>query len=283
MTYATRAGAIACGLALLCGAASVACDGGSNEGNNNQSNQNNDNQNNDNQALCGDGVLDTGEACDGAELGGETCATQQPGSVGTLTCTPLCQLDASGCTLCGNGVASYGEACDCGTDPNNLPMGCDDVNGGPGANCDVHCNAIQTGDCCVVVQGLGATDVVLCEGPTTSGTPTATPSIQLNPNAITLHAGLDQTQAHQDALLVVLYQAQGAGDYTNPMVEYWNDSGTWFENNAMDGAAHIDAWTAPGTEITGTFSDTAYNMGGPGPDHYDITGTFCAVRLPDAP
>jgi len=279
MTLLKRAGVITFCLALV-GAAG--CDGGGDQGNNNnQGNQNNNNSNTSPQ--CGNGVIEVGEACEGQQLGGETCESQLPGSVGALLCTTQCQLDASGCTLCGNGVTDVGEACDCGGDPGNLPAGCDAVNGGANANCDANCAEISTGDCCVVMQGIGTSDLVFCAGPVTTGTPTDTPNIQLGPNSITLHAGLDKTQYHQDAMLFAIYQATGAGDYVNPMVEYWDNAGTWFENNAMDGAAHIDDWTAVGTEITGTFSGTAYNMGGPGPASYSITGTFCAVRIPDAP
>ncbi|TVQ99889.1 MAG: hypothetical protein EA398_11850 [Deltaproteobacteria bacterium] len=67
--------------------------------------------------LCGNGVLDPGESCDGADLGGVTC-----GSLGfdggTLACTAECAFDTSGCVRettgpsCGNGVIEGDEACD---------------------------------------------------------------------------------------------------------------------------------------------------------------------------
>ncbi|MFN7697543.1 MAG: hypothetical protein ACK5U8_06580, partial [Deltaproteobacteria bacterium] len=48
---------------------------------------------------CGNGALDAGEACDGANLGGASCLSVSGGfSGGTLTCTPGCALDTSGCT-----------------------------------------------------------------------------------------------------------------------------------------------------------------------------------------
>jgi hypothetical protein len=65
-------------------------------------------------AVCGDGIrtgcvvpLGVGacgettlsEACDGAQLGGETCQTRGYGS-GTLACSPYCELDASRCSEC---------------------------------------------------------------------------------------------------------------------------------------------------------------------------------------
>ena len=62
---------------------------------------------------CGDGAIDAGEACDGANLGTATCVTQEFAG-GTLACTALCELDTSGCleTLCNNGTVDEGEACD---------------------------------------------------------------------------------------------------------------------------------------------------------------------------
>jgi cysteine-rich repeat protein len=60
---------------------------------------------------CGDGVREGTEVCDGAQLGGQTCASQGFLS-GTLTCTAGCTLDTSGCTNCGNGVVDAGEECD---------------------------------------------------------------------------------------------------------------------------------------------------------------------------
>ena len=65
-------------------------------------------------AGCGNGVLETGEQCDGGDLGGATCASLGY-TGGTLTCSATCTLDVSGCAVCGNGVREDGEACD-GTD-----------------------------------------------------------------------------------------------------------------------------------------------------------------------
>lgn len=65
-------------------------------------------------AGCGDGVVDPGEACDGTELGGQSC--EDFGLVdGVLACGPDCMLDMAGCLpleTCGDGVADPGEACD---------------------------------------------------------------------------------------------------------------------------------------------------------------------------
>lgn len=72
-------------------------------------------------AVCGDGVVDLGEECDGADLGGATC-TSVPGGYtgGTLACGASCHYDTTACVLpgCGNGEVGLGEECDDGNDSN---------------------------------------------------------------------------------------------------------------------------------------------------------------------
>jgi len=49
-------------------------------------------------AGCGNGTLEDGEACDGADLGGQQCADVDPSlSSGTLACAGDCTFDTSGC------------------------------------------------------------------------------------------------------------------------------------------------------------------------------------------
>jgi len=60
--------------------------------------------------LCGNGVIDPGEVCDGDNLDGEDCFFG-----GTLACNPTCtDFDTSGCSLCGDGTVqtSMGEECE---------------------------------------------------------------------------------------------------------------------------------------------------------------------------
>ncbi len=47
---------------------------------------------------CGNGVLEEGEACDGAELDGMTCQDAGEFTGGELACSARCMLDTSGCT-----------------------------------------------------------------------------------------------------------------------------------------------------------------------------------------
>lgn len=47
--------------------------------------------------VCNDGVKSATEQCDGADLGGKTCASIGLGAGGTLGCAASCTLDTSGC------------------------------------------------------------------------------------------------------------------------------------------------------------------------------------------
>lgn len=65
--------------------------------------------------VCGNGVVDEGEDCDGDDLGGATCATMEGFDGGTLGCTDDCTFDTSACMSCGNEIVEGDEECD-GTD-----------------------------------------------------------------------------------------------------------------------------------------------------------------------
>jgi len=54
---------------------------------------------------CGDGVIDSGEACDGSELASNSCVGLGY-TKGTLACDPItCEYDVRDCSTCGDGVA----------------------------------------------------------------------------------------------------------------------------------------------------------------------------------
>lgn len=68
--------------------------------------------------VCGDGVAEGDEACDGADLRGQTCASLGLGGGDGLVCTPECTLDGSSCqsTGCPDGF--------CDTDSGESQLSC---------------------------------------------------------------------------------------------------------------------------------------------------------------
>ncbi|MBI4176720.1 MAG: hypothetical protein HY518_05930, partial [Candidatus Aenigmarchaeota archaeon] len=77
--------------------------------------------------LCGDGVLNKGETCDGNSLGAiEGCTSYASFTGGELSCGARCTINTSQCTeqvSCGNGVINMGESCD-GNMPWQMPSLC---------------------------------------------------------------------------------------------------------------------------------------------------------------
>jgi|GEM_PF-4403642 len=69
--------------------------------------------------VCGNGITEAGEDCDGADLDGSSCGSLGF-DVGVLICNADCTLDTSDCAMlppppvCGNGVIEAGETCDAG-------------------------------------------------------------------------------------------------------------------------------------------------------------------------
>lgn len=94
---------------------------------------------------CGDGDLDSGEACEGDDLDGETCESLGYAG-GALACHTNCTLDASGCNACGNGVIDNGEQCD------GLALGAQSCEGLGKPSGALACNA----DCTFRTLGCGA-------------------------------------------------------------------------------------------------------------------------------
>jgi len=97
-------------------------------------------------ADCGNGVVDVGEQCDGANLNEQTCETQGFDG-GTLSCTAICQFDTTGCTKigpdCGNGEIDGDEQCD-GTNLNEQSCETQGFDGGT-LGCTATCQFDTTG------------------------------------------------------------------------------------------------------------------------------------------
>ena len=56
--------------------------------------------------VCGNNIKETGEQCDGTDLGGASC-TSFGYSGGTLSCKPSCEFDTSNCTSRGGSPGGY--------------------------------------------------------------------------------------------------------------------------------------------------------------------------------
>jgi sugar lactone lactonase YvrE len=113
---------------------------------------------------CGNGVIEAGEDCDSADLGGQACS--DVGFFGgTLRCTAQCVLDTRLCNNCGDGIinAAEGEVCDganlggatCAT------LGPQFTAGAPG--CDPQCGRLTSGTCSICGNGV-AEDAEQCDG-----------------------------------------------------------------------------------------------------------------------
>ena len=136
-------------------------------------------------AVCGDGVIQPGEACDGPALNGRTCADFAC-TGGTLACKTDCSgfdtTACTGCTTCnGNGVCEPGENCtNCAADCVSGTSGgatcgngvCEAGNGEDCLSCPPDCNGTQNGKptarfCCG--DGAGTNPVSCSDSRCTSG------------------------------------------------------------------------------------------------------------------
>lgn len=102
---------------------------------------------------CGNGVQEGEEACDGGDLGGESCVTL--GYLGgTLACEDCSWLDDSGCAgvaQCGDGVTEGTEVCD-GSDLRGAQCGDAGFSGGGTLGCQAQCQGWDVAHC---VGGCG--------------------------------------------------------------------------------------------------------------------------------
>lgn len=94
--------------------------------------------------VCGNGLGEPGEACDGMDLKGATC--QDYGfDDGVLGCDVDCTLFDGGCYHCGDGVKSMAEACD-GGDLGGKTCASEGFGGGT-LKCGADCKTVDTSAC----------------------------------------------------------------------------------------------------------------------------------------
>jgi hypothetical protein len=143
-------------------------------------------------AVCGNGVREGSEECDGADLGGAVCGDIGCGS-GTPSCSGSCTLSFAGCSNCAQ--CNFNGTCESGEDCNGCPSDC--VSGSSGAacgngiceagdgedclSCPSDCNGVQGGKpanryCC---GGGGGENPVACSDPR-CGSCTDTPTAPVN-------------------------------------------------------------------------------------------------------
>jgi len=126
--------------------------------------------------MCGNGIVETGEVCDGVKIQGATCDSQVgSGSVGTVTCGDNCKyFNLSGCsarTTCGNGTLDAGEVCEQGDLQGKT---CADIvgYGSEGTlKCSSTCYTFDTSGCTAAKQcGNGSIDSgEKCDGSNVAG------------------------------------------------------------------------------------------------------------------
>lgn len=110
-------------------------------------------------AVCGNGVVESTEACDGDDFNDKTCV-DYGFSGGTLQCNSECGVDTSYCTTCGNGVRDFNEFCD-GRDLGGLT--CQTFGFAEGSlACDDTCN-FDKSNCWLCGDGV-VNDGEVCDG-----------------------------------------------------------------------------------------------------------------------
>jgi MYXO-CTERM domain-containing protein len=98
-------------------------------------------------SICGNGIKEGSEVCDGSDFGGATCVTLKgAGWTGTPVCTGSCStIDSSTCVapapVCGDGSINGSEECDSSASP-----------------------SIKPGDSCASKLGVGYTGSLSCDG-----------------------------------------------------------------------------------------------------------------------
>lgn len=124
--------------------------------------------------VCGNGVLESGESCDGSDLAGQDCFVFG-WTMGYLACAADCTFDVAACVgggpNCGNWVVEWGEQCD------TNDMGgesCESIGMSPGTlDCKLDCTFDRSGCGSAASCGNGAIDgvegVEECDGADLAG------------------------------------------------------------------------------------------------------------------
>jgi hypothetical protein len=202
---------------------------------------------------CGNDQIDSGEDCDGNELGGMTCTDVGTFTGGTLACAGDCTFDLSGCTgggECGNGLQEDPEECD-GSDL--AGMSCADVGAFTGGTlaCAGDCT-FDTSQCtddtsCPRVTLQSSTSL------TYDGDTTGLPNLATSPR-------LEWQDAPDDTLL---FTAPEAGDYEIVTVDEPSTNGgcgasVWnYGTDTYYDASWCPAGAAP-TEIDGGYTSAGH-------------------------
>lgn len=154
--------------------------------------------------FCGNGMINAGEDCDGADLDGHDCVTEGFGG-GTISCNGDCTLNTTMCDPCGNGMIDAGETCDgialggetCATA--GAAMGYDDGELGCAADCMAfdfsmctNCgDGIREGDEECDGTDFGGDDCEDAVGPGSTGTLNCTPTCTVDDSECCLPMGGD--------------------------------------------------------------------------------------------
>ena len=150
------------------------------------------------QGVCGNGILEAGELCDGEDVLGSINSCEDFGfASGSLSCSSNCLFDTSKCVakttqpiaICGNGIVESGEGCDAGSQNGIV---CSPSYGSSCNYCSSQCltTTIQGARCGDgVCNGGESSTSCLVDCPNTPANQTPTNNTKINQNPSNLLAG----------------------------------------------------------------------------------------------